>query len=235
MRLSLFIILLLNAGLVHAETVHIAVATNFKSTAQKINTLFEQKSAHTVVLSSASTGTLYSQITHGAPFDIFFSADRNAPFRLEESQLGVNGQQFCYALGGLTLVGSDNAAQDLANPRLSLAIANPNTAPYGRAAVEVMQRREFTTASTRKLVRANNAIQAYQHWHSSSVDLALVPNSLAAGKGAAISSNWYTPIEQHVIWLKRAESNPAAESYMHLIQSEEVQEIIHNAGYGICP
>ncbi len=79
MRLSLFIILLLSAGLVHAEVVHIAVATNFKSTAKKINTLFELNSAHTAVLSSASSGTLYSQITHGAPFDIFFSADKNAP------------------------------------------------------------------------------------------------------------------------------------------------------------
>lgn len=235
MRLPMFIILLLNAGLAHAEIVHIAVATNFKFTAQKINTLFEQKSAHTVVLSSASTGTLYSQITHGAPFDIFFSADKNAPFRLEENQLGVNGQQFCYALGGLTLAGSDNAAEDLANPRLSLAIANPNTAPYGRAAVEVIQRVEFTTASGRKIVRANNAIQAYQHWHSASVDLALVPNALAAGEGAAISSSWYTPIEQHVIWLKRAVNNPAAEAYMRLIRSEEVQTIIHNTGYGICP
>lgn len=235
MRFTLFIILLLNAGLVHAEPVHIAVATNFKSTAKKINTLFEQKSAHTTVLSSASTGTLYSQITHGAPFDIFFSADKDAPLRLEEDALGVSGQQFCYALGGLTLVGSDNAAQDLANPSLSLAIANPKTAPYGRAAEEVIQRTEFTTASNRKLVRANNAIQAYQHWHSSSVDLALVPNSLAAGEGAAISSNWYTPIEQHVIWLRRAKSNPAAEAYMRLIRSEEVQAIIHNAGYGTCP
>ncbi|MFT5709335.1 MAG: molybdate transport system substrate-binding protein [Halioglobus sp.] len=235
MRLSMFIILLLSAGLIHAETVHIAVATNFKSTAKKINTLFEQKSAHTAVLSSASTGTLYSQITHGAPFDIFFSADKNAPLRLEENQLGVNGQQFCYAMGGLTLVGSDNAAEDLANPRLSLAIANPKTAPYGRAALQVIQRREFKAASNRKLVRANNAIQAYQHWHSSSVDLALVPNSLAAGEGAAISSNWYTPIEQHVIWLKRANSNPAAKAYMRLIRSEEVQTMIQNTGYGTCP
>jgi molybdate transport system substrate-binding protein len=235
MRLSIFIILLLSVGLVHAEIVHVAVATNFKSTAKKINTLFEQKSVYTVVLSSASTGTLYSQIIHGAPFDIFFSADKNAPLQLEKNELGVNGQQFCYALGALTLVGSDNAAQDLANPKLSLAIANPNSAPYGRAAEEVIQRAQFTTASNRKLVRANNAIQAYQHWYSSSVDLALVPNSLAQGEGAAISSNWYTPIEQHVIWLKRAESNPAAKAYMRLIRSEEVQAMIHNSGYEICP
>jgi molybdate transport system substrate-binding protein len=235
MRLPLLIILLLSAGLVHAETVHIAVATNFKSTASKINTLFEQKSTHTVILSSASTGTLYSQITHGAPFDIFFSADKNAPSLLEKNGRGVNGQQTCYALGRLSLVGSDNAAQDLANPTLSLAIANPKTAPYGRAAVEVIQRREFTAGANRKLVRANNAIQAYQHWHTASVDLALVPNSLAAGEGAAISSSWYTPIEQHVIWLKRAESNAAAAAYMRLIRSEEVQAIIHNAGYGACP
>jgi molybdate transport system substrate-binding protein len=235
MRLSLLIILLLNAGLLHAATIHIAVATNFKSTAIKINALFEQESTHTVVLSSASTGTLYSQITHASPFDIFFSAHKNAPLLLEKNGRGVTGQQFCYALGRLSLVGSDNVAQDLENPKLSLAIANPNTAPYGRAAVEVIQRREFTAGANRKLVRANNAIQAYQHWHTASVDLALVPSSLAAGEGAAISPSWYTPIEQHVIWLKRAESNTAARAYMRLIRSEAVQAIIHNASYGTCP
>ncbi len=138
-------------------------------------------------------------------------------------------------MGGLTLVGSDNAPVDLANPGLSLAIANPKTAPYGRAALEVIQRREFTPASNRKLVRANNAIQAYQYWHGSNVDLALVPSSLAAGEGTVISSSWYTPIEQHVIWLKRAENNSAAQAYIRLIRSEEVQAIVHNAGYGICP
>jgi len=234
MRAVILSLLLLFTSHLGAEVVHIATAANFKATAEKINALFEAQSTHKTTLSSASTGILYSQIKHGAPFDIFFAADKSSPRRLEEDNYGMSGERFCYAQGFLVLLGSDMPAEDLANPALSLAIANPNTAPYGKAALEVIQRPEFKAAGDRKLVRANNAIQAYQHWYSSTVDLALVPQSLAAGEGAAISPSWYTPIEQHVILLKSGGENPAATAYMRWIRSEQVQTLISNAGYGTC-
>ena len=234
MRTVILIFLLLSTPPLSAELVHIATAANFKTTAEKINTLFEAQSTHKTTLSSASTGMLYSQIRHGAPFDIFFAADKSSPLKLEQGGYGNTGKSFCYALGTLVLVGSDNVENALGNPRLSLAIANPNTAPYGRAAMEVLQRPEFEAATGRKLVRANNAIQAYQHWHSATVDLALVPTSMAAGNGASISPNWYTPLEQHVILLKNGEANPAAKAYMRWIRSAQVQTLIGEAGYGPC-
>ena len=133
------------------------------------------------------------------------------------------------------MVGSQNPELDLANPELSLAIANPNTAPYGRAALEVLQKPQFKSASGRKLVRANNAVQAYQHWHSSTVDLALVPRALSPDQGTSIPPSWYTAIEQHVILLKKGEDNPAAREYIRWVRSEKVQTLIENAGYGSCP
>ena len=234
MRILTLSLLLLSSSLLHAEVVHIASAANFKATAEKLNALFEAQSTHTSTLSSASTAVIDTQVRHGAPFDIFFSADKSSPLQLEKDGFGATDQRFCYALGALVLVGSQNVTKDLNNPALSLAIANPNTAPYGKAAMQVLQRAEFAAATGRKLVRANNAIQAYQHWYSATVDLALVPLSLAAGKGAAISPSWYTPLEQHVILLKNGEENPAAVAYMRWIRSEQVQTLIGEAGYGPC-
>ena len=234
MRTVILLLLLLSTVPLKAEVVRIATAANFRATAEKINTSFEASTPHKVTLSSASTGILFSQIQHGAPFDIFFAADKSSAAKLEKNSFGVPGERFCYALGALVLVGSDSPGDDLANPELSLAIANPVTAPYGKAALEILQRPEFQNAISRKLVRANNAIQAYQHWHSSTVDMALVPVSLALAGGAAINPNWYTAIEQHVILLKHGEENPAAEAYMHFIRSEQVQTLIGEAGYGPC-
>ena len=235
MRAVIFLLLLLPTLPLEAELVHIAAATNFKLTAEKINALFEVETPHRATLSSASTGVLYNQIIHGAPFDIFFSADVNSAERLGEEGYGTADSHFCYALGELVLMGSGNVARDLTDPSLSLAIANPQTAPYGRAALEVIQRPEFIGARQRKLVRANNAAQAYQHWHSSAVDLALVPRSLARNRGTAITPSWYTGIEQHVILLKNSGDNPAAKTYMRWIRSEQVQALITEAGYGPCP
>ncbi|MBE9537456.1 MAG: molybdate ABC transporter substrate-binding protein [Proteobacteria bacterium] len=234
MRIVTLLLLLLSSSLLCAEVVHIASATNFKATVEKINALFEAQSTHKTTLSSASTGILFSQIRYGAPFDVFFAADKISPLKLAEEGHGAAGEPFCYALGTLVLMGSQKAEDDLNNPALSLAIANPNTAPYGKAAMEILRRPEFAAAVGRKLVRANNAIQAYQHWYSATVDLALVPLSLAAGKGAAISPSWYTPLEQHVILLKKGEGNPAVIAYMRWIRSEQVQTLIGEAGYGSC-
>ena len=216
-----------------AEQVHIAVAANFKQTAVAINVLFQATSGHSTTLSSASTGVLHSQISHGAPFDIFLSDDSNSPTGLEASGHSVPGIRFWYARGQLVLAGGDSL-DALGNSDLSLAIANPATAPYGRAAMEVLRRPEFTGASERKLVRASNVVQAYQYWHMASVDLGLVAQSLAPGTGVTIPQDWYQPLKQEAVLLRRAHKNQAAKSYMGFLQSDTVRALIENAGYGSC-
>lgn len=231
--LFLYLLFCLNCS-VNAERVNVAVASNFKQTAQQLSKLFEETTGHQALHSSASTGTLHTQITRGAPFDVLLSADSNSPQRLEAQGYTQPGTRFCYALGQLVLVGGSGSLEDLSNPRLSLAIANPATAPYGRAAEEVLKQPQYKTTAQRKIVRANNVVQAFQYWFTSSVDIALVARSLTKIDGVMIPPDQYTPIEQVVVLLKRGIENPAAKSYINFLKSQPAQELIANSGYGNC-
>jgi len=231
MRYTALLLLLFVSPLWASEPVRVAVAANFKQTLQQISAQFEAKTGYRVTLSSASTGVLFSQIVHGAPFDLFFAADRETPEKLVSSGSAVSGT-FCYARGSLVLAGGDGTLAQLANPRLSLAIANPVTAPYGRAAVQVLAREEFKSGNARKLVRGNNVVQAYQFWHSGAVDLALLPRALAPDAATPVPHNWYQPLEQHAAVLAR---NGAVDAYLDWIRSDTVRSLITEAGYEPCP
>ena len=231
--LLMYLLFCLNCA-ASADRVHVAVASNFKQTAQQLSELFEEATGHQVLLSSASTGTLHTQITHGAPFDVLLSADSKSPQKLESQGYAQSGTRFCYAHGQLVLVGGSGSLEDLLNPELSLAIANPATAPYGIAAEEVLNQSRYKTSAGRKIVRANNVVQAYQYWFTSSVDIALVARSLTIDNGVLVPPNQYRPIEQVAVLLKRGMENPAAISYMDFLKSHPAQELIANSGYGNC-
>ena len=215
-----------------AELIRVAVAANFKSTLAHINDQFQRDTGYRVVLSSGSTGVLYSQITHGAPYDLFFAADGDATARLHADRLGST--PFCYARGELVLAGGNGELTQLADPRLSLAIANPVTAPYGAAAMEVLARAEFAGGQGRKLVRGTNVVQALQFWHSGATDLALLPRALAP-EATAIPARWHQPIEQHAIVLRQQRGQPAIDAYLNWIRSDRVRALITDAGYQPCP
>lgn len=234
MHRLLFVFFLYLAPPTIGGEVTVAVAANFKQTAASISEIFEAETGHKVNLSSASTGILHSQITHGAPFDIFLSADNHSPMLLESQGYGVAGHRFCYAHGQLILAGGTGSLNDLGNGTLSLAIANPRTAPYGKAAQEIIQRKEFAAGKNRTLVQANNVVHAYQYLVTGSVDLGLVAQSLTPGKGVAIPESWYTAIEQQALLLGRAEENPAALEYIRFLKGSQARALIANAGYGDC-
>lgn len=231
MRCTALLLLLFASPLWAREPVRVAVAANFKHTLQQITARFEAQTGQRVTLSSASTGVLYNQILHGAPFDLFFAADRETPEKLAATGAVVSGT-FCYARGTLVLAGGDGALAQLANPQLSLAIANPVTAPYGKAAMQVLAREEFQPGSTRKLVRGNNVVQAYQFWYSGAVDLALVPGALAPATATPIPQGWHQPLEQHATVLTH---NDAVDAYLDWIRSDTVRSLITDAGYEPCP
>jgi molybdate transport system substrate-binding protein len=217
-----------------AGEVHIAVAANFNKTAISINTLFEQQSGHSTKLSTASTGVLHSQISHGAPFDVFLSADTQSPALLEAAGRIQSGTRFCYAVGRLALIGGNGTLEDLGDPQLSLAIANPATAPYGRAALQALEKKGSGKTGEQKLVRANNVVQAYQYWYTGAVDLAMVAQSLDPDSGVPVPQSWYDPLEQEAVLMAAAVNNAAALSYLAFLQSEQVKTLIADAGYGMC-
>ena len=232
MRIALLIVmLLLPLDLQAAEPVRVAVAANFRSTLEQINARFEAETGQHILLSSASTGVLYNQILHGAPFDLFFAADQTTPLRLAAE---VGGSTFCYAMGQLVMVGGEPDLTPLADPRLSLAIANPATAPYGAAAMDVLARPEFAAAEGRKLVRGNNVVQAYQFWHSGGTDLALVARALAPD-GTPVPGDWHRSLAQHAMVLPRGADSVAVETYLSWIRSGTVRSQIIEAGYAPCP
>ena len=232
MRYLALLLTLVNCTASGAEPIRVAVAANFRSTLVQINDQFQRDTGYQVRLSSGSTGVLYSQITHGAPYDLFFAADRDSAARLHANGLG--GTPFCYARGELVLAGGNGELVQLADPELSLAIANPVTAPYGAAAMTVLARAEFAGGQGRKLVRGTNVVQALQFWHSGAVDLALLPRALAPG-ATAIPARWYQPIEQHAIVLRRGAGQPAIDAYLNWIRSDRVRALITDAGYQPCP
>jgi molybdate transport system substrate-binding protein len=202
---------------------------------QQVSEPFQQETGIKIALSSGSTGILYSQIIHGAPYALFFSADNSTPQKLASGEGAPTvGAPFCYARGELVLVGGDGSLEQLADPTLSLAIANPLTAPYGEAARSVIARPEFSAGSARKLVRGNNVAQAYQFWHSGAVDLALVPRALAPD-GAAVPGNWHMPLDQFAVALAPAASDPRLSRYLEWIRSDRVRTLITDAGYLPCP
>jgi molybdate transport system substrate-binding protein len=232
MRVAVLLLMLLAAPLSAGEPLRIAVAANFKPTLETITQQFQDQSGIKVTLSSASTGVLATQILYGAPFDLFFAADRETPQRVLALKTGKSGDAFCYALGSLVLTGGDGGLSALAQPGFSLAIANPATAPYGRAAMEVLTRPEFEAGDTRKLVRGNNAIQVYQFWHSGAVDLALLPRALAPANAARIPLAWHEPLEQYAVVLRHT---PSVNAYLNWIRSDTVRALIMEAGYEPCP
>jgi molybdate transport system substrate-binding protein len=235
MRLIALLLLLTASQSWGAEAIRIAVAANFRHTLEQINRPFQLETGYKVTLSSGSTGVLYSQISHGAPFDLFFAADRSSIDRLKASPRGESaGVPFCYARGALVLAGGNGELAQLANPALSLAIANPATAPYGVAAMEVLARAEFGPGSSRKLVRGTNVVQTYQFWHSGAVDLALLPRALAP-TATPIPAEWYRDIEQYALALTASADKPALTAYLNWIRSDTVRTLITAAGYEPCP
>jgi len=217
------------------QPLRLAVASNFRNTIGQLNKIFSNTTNYPVLVSAASTGVLYTQITKGAPFDLLLAADTDAPHRLEQAGLLAKQGRRCYAVGRLMLASRhpDQQLSTLSNAKLSLAIANPATAPYGRAALSVLARPEFSAASGRKLVRGNNVLQAWQYWKSNVVDLALVPASLATG-GIPIPPDWHQPLEQQAALLKSSRHKPAAQAYFKFLGSNTAQQLIQEAGYGSC-
>ena len=159
-----------------AEQALVAVAANFVPPFREVAMEFEKATGHTVQVASGSSGTFYTQIKNGAPFDVFFSADNERPKILEEEGLGVKGSRFTYAIGRLVLWSSDpdlvKGEDTLRSEKFKhLAIANPKTAPYGVAAMQAMQKLGVWGAVQPRLVIGENLGQTIGFIESGNAEL----------------------------------------------------------------
>jgi len=234
--------IILSSGQSIAEEIQIAAASNFANTIISIAQRFEINTGHKVTLIFGSTGKHYAQIKNGAPFDVFFAADIKRPELLEKEGIALAGSRFTYAIGKLVLWSPTPNYVDSSGKVLEqmefrhLAIANPKLAPYGKAAVEILQARGIWNAIKGRTVRGENISQAFQFVNSHNAELGFVaysqikhPGHPSAGSWWEIPQSLYTPIEQQAVLLKQ---NKAARDFLSFIKSDESLEIIRSFGYG---
>ena len=231
----------------HAGEVSVAVAANFMAPAKEIAEAFYSETGHTAGLSFGSTGQIYTQITQGAPFDIFLSADAEHPKKAEADGWAVANTRFTYAIGKLVLWSADarlidNEGVVLKSGRFSyLAIANPAAAPYGAAAVEVIKALGLDNQIEPRLVMSANITQAFQFVASGNAELGFVALSQVVENGAGWGSTWrvpenlYAPILQDAVLLKQGEKNLYAKAFCAFLKSPTAVKIIESYGYGVLP
>jgi len=250
-RLKMVNFLLIFIGLsftqIAADEIKVAVASNFYPAMKEIVLQYELKQSqssenHNIVLISGSSGKHYAQILNGAPFDIFFSADKVRPILLEKKGISETGSRFTYALGKLVLWSSldgfvEKDERLYNNDLRFLAIANPRIAPYGVAAREALISLNLWEDLQSRLVRGENIAQTFQFVNSGNAKLGFIsysqlmnPSYPVAGSFWEVPQTLYTLIEQQVVLLKKSS---LAKDFLSFIESDESLNIISKYGYDL--
>ena len=245
---ALFLLAPLMAARAGAGQTHVAVAANFIEPAREITTLFQQKTGHEAILISGASGAFFSQITHGAPFEVFLSADEERPRLAVEQGFAVPDSRFTYAVGKLVLwsrvvdVTKGEAVLKAGNFR-KLSIANPTSAPYGAAAVETLKGLGVFDALQPKIVRGSSIAQAFQFVDTLNAELGFVALSQlydnTEGTRWLVPEKLHAPIRQDAVLLKDGANDEASKAFFAFLKGPEAHAIIERFGYALecvgCP
>ena len=232
---------LLNVSPAAAATVQIAVASNFMEPAKDIAAAFTAKTGHQTNLIFGPSGQIYVQITHGAPFEVFLSADKERPQQAEKDGFSVDGTRFSYAVGRLVLYSTRPGYVDAHGKVLArgdfahLAIADPAVAPYGVAAVESLGKLGLYDRLKPKIVQGSSIAQTFQFVQTGAAEVGFVALSQVINRPDG--SHWivpvklHSPIDQQAVLLKTGANNPAAKAFLTFLQSPTARAIIRRYGY----
>lgn len=229
-----------------AADVSVAVAANFTAPMQRIATAFEQDTGHKAVLAYGSTGKFYAQIKNGAPFQVLLSADDETPARLEREGLGVSGTRFTYAIGKLVLWSRlpglvDDKGDVLRTGKFEhIALADPKLAPYGAAAVAVLNGLGLMSSLAPKFVQGENIAQTYQFVATGNAELGFVALSqvfadgkLTQGSAWMVPASLHAPIRQDAVVLSPGKDNVAASALMAYLRGDKARAIVRSFGYDL--
>ncbi len=226
-----------------AEQALVAVAANFTTVAERLVEAFESTAEHRVTLTSGSTGKLYAQVRHGAPFDVFLAADQERPRRLADSGLVADDGRFTYARGRLVLWGAALEAGDVWSAALEasssrrIALANPDLAPYGAAARQALESKGLWKGLQSKLVFGENVGQAFSLVASGNAQLGLVARSSVVAwggdEGRLVPETLHAPIRQDAVLLRRAKDNAAARAFFEFLKSPAARRHLLESGYDL--
>jgi molybdate transport system substrate-binding protein len=234
------------AALASAQEITVAAAADLSFVFPQVAAQFEKETGRKVKLNFGSSGQFLLQIENGAPFDVFFSADVQYPQRLEAEGLTQPGTIYKYAIGKLVLYVPNNSSLDLAQGLRALrspqakriAIANPQHAPYGRAAVESLKKEGLYDSLENKLVMGENISQTAQFVQSGNADagllalsLVLDPQMKSAGRFVEIPESDHAPIEQAAVILKRSKDKSTAAAFLEFVRKPEIVNLMSRYGF----
>ncbi len=232
-----------------AEEITVAAAADLNYAMKDLAAQFQQKTGNKVSLSFGASGNFYSQIQGGAPFDAFFSADADYPQKLAAAGKVDKGSVRTYALGHLVLWIPNSSTLDLLKLKMDvlldpsvrkIAIANPEHAPYGRAAIAALEHYQFKGLLDDKLVLGENVSQAAQFVQSGNAQAGLIAESLAmsppmksAGRFWELSADSYPEIQQAAGILTSSKRKATAQAFVDFVTSPEGARILQQYGFGI--
>ena len=231
-----------------AQEITVAAAADLQFVMQDIAARFQKETGKIVKPIYGSSGNFFQQIQNGAPFDMFFSANLDYPRKLEAAGLTEPGTFYQYAIGKIVIwvpndskVDVSSGLQSLLNPAIKkIAIANPQHAPYGQAAVAAMKKENIYDKVADKFVLGENVSQTASFVLSRSADagivalsLALSPNMKDKGRYAEIPDADYPPIEQACVILKSSQHKDAAKAFLSFIKTPTVIELFRTYGFDV--
>jgi molybdate transport system substrate-binding protein len=248
LRRALFSALLLSlfVSSAHAQTLRIAAAADLQFALPDLAAQYEKQSGAKLAITYGSSGSFFAQIQNGAPFDLFLSADLDYPKKLVDAGFADADSLVTYAQGHLVIWLPPDSPLDLKaagfrtllDPRIEkIAIANPEHAPYGRAAIAAIQDAGLYGMIKSKLVFGENVSQAAQFVQSGSAQAGLIARSLAlspamkSGKSYELSGRRFPPIGQAAVVLKSSPNKQAASAFLEFLKTSEARAIFERYGF----
>jgi molybdate transport system substrate-binding protein len=223
-----------------ASELTVAAAADLSNVLRDIGDSFEKKTGIQVRLSFGASGALTQQIENGAPFDIFFSADMDYPRQLVRDGQADGPTPYEYAVGKLVLWVPADSALDVEHKGMSvlldasvnkISIANPQHAPYGRAAVEAVKHAGLYDRLRDKFVMGENISQAAQFVESGNAQAA--PAMQGKGKYWEIPADYYAPLAQGVADISRSSHKKEAEQFLEYIKTKPAKEVFQRYGFTV--
>ena len=241
-------VLLLTARLGAAQEITVAAAADLQFAFQDVAARFEKGTGKQVKLIFGSSGTFFAQIQNGAPFDLFFSADIDYPKRLEAAGLTEPGTFYPYATGKIVLwaphgskLDLNRGLQVLLDPSVrKIAIANPEHAPYGRAAVAALRHENLYDKVSPKFVLGENISQAASFVVSGNADAGIIALSLALAPSAKVKGTYfeipaddYPAIQQAAVVLKSSSNKEIARQFLTFLKTPAIQDLLRGYGFAV--
>ena len=231
-----------------ASRLRIAAAADLKFALVELVATFKEGHPDTIItLADGSSGSLFAQLTNEAPFDVFLSADVDYPRKLIEQGQGLKESEFEYATGHLVLWAAEGMPFDVEHDGIErlrdeivqrIAVANPRTAPYGRAAIEALKNLGVYVDVERRLVYGDNVAQTAQMVESGGADVGIISLSLALspalrdkGQYWAIPGSAHPPIVQGGVVLRWAEDPELAKEFCRYLLGTEGREVLKRFGF----